>query len=42
MPHSYTEMSYSDIKIVRSYIEIAAHSFIDMSHFYIEMLHAYI
>ena len=42
MSHSYTEMSYLYIKIVHSYLEIAAYSFIDMSHFYIEMSHSYI
>ena len=43
MSHSYTEMSYSYIKIVQIVkIEIAAPSFIDMSHFYIEMMHSYI
>ena len=38
----FTEMSYSCIKIVNSYIKISAYSFIDISHFYIEMSHLYI
>ena len=40
MSHSYTEVSYSNIKIMHSYIVKAAHSFLDMSDFYIEMSHS--